>query len=91
MPDPHPIQFEIDVVQGKKVVYFENLYAIQNLTIPFALPGDSGALIETADSDSQKTSGGLVVATDGGFLTLALSLDRILAHFSMEIVSGHNI
>lgn len=90
IPDPHPIQFEVDVVPGKKVVYFENLYAIQNPTTHFAMAGDSGSLIVTADPDSQKIAVGLVVATDGESLTLALSLDRILVHFGMEIVSSHN-
>lgn len=89
--DPYPVMIEIDFVQGKKLVYFEDLFVIGNDTTPFALSGDSGSLIVSADRDDDKVALGMVVATDQEGKTLALSLDRIISFFGMEIVSGHNI
>ena len=90
LPEPWPVEYEVDVTGGRKIIYFENLFEIENQTTPFALPGDSGSLIVTDDPGGQKIAVGIVVATDNHMLTLALSLDRILDYFGVTLVAGHN-
>jgi hypothetical protein len=94
LPDEQPIIYEIDVIGGRKVVYFEHMFVIKGTGSPdnpFAQYGDSGSLIVTATRDEEKQSVGLVIGVGENDLTLALSLDRILEYFGVSIVSGHNI
>lgn len=90
--DPYPVIYDVGAVSGgKKIVYFTDLFAIENQNTHFAQNGDSGAIIVTTDSNKEKRAVGIVVATDGNQLTLALSLDVILNYFEVELVSGHNV
>jgi ribosome modulation factor len=73
--DFEPIIYEIDIIGGKKIVYFKSLFAIVGDFNAFSQPGDSGSLIVTSGRDDVKKAVGILVAADENGLTFALSLD----------------
>lgn len=92
--DSEPVIYDIDIIGGKKLVYFHSLFVIKGGFDLFSQPGDSGSLIITTDRlGVRKSVGivGIVVAGDENGLTFALSLDRILQYFGVELVGSHNI
>jgi hypothetical protein len=88
--DFEPIYYELDIIGGKKVVYFKSLFTILGDTQPFSHAGDSGSLIVTTTDEGVKKAVGIVVAADDNASTFALSVDRILAYFDVELVGDHN-
>jgi hypothetical protein len=88
--DFEPIIYDLDIISGKKIVYFKSLFVIVGDFNAFSQPGDSGSLIFTLGADNIRRAVGIVVAADENGLTFALSLDRILSYFNLELVSGHN-
>jgi hypothetical protein len=88
--DFEPVLYILDIINGRKVVFFQSLFAIRGEFAPFSLPGDSGSLITFVDDKDQRHSVGIVVAGNSDGLTLALSLDRVLNHFGVSLVNGHN-
>jgi hypothetical protein len=88
--DYEPIIYDLDIIGGKKIVYFKSLFTIIGDTQPFCQPGDSGSLIVTTATDGIRKAVAIVVAADENGLTFALSLDRVLSYFDVELVSGHN-
>jgi hypothetical protein len=88
--DYEPVVYELEVIGGKKIVYFASLFTIIGNTQLFSLPGDSGSLTVSKDASGITKGVGIVVACDENGLTFALSLDRVLRYFDVELVCGHN-
>ena len=85
------IEYELHLIDGKKQVYFQNLFIIMATPGEFAQPGDSGSLIVEVQQNGPRRGVGIVVGTDGSGLTYALSLHRVLEHFNVDLVSNHNV
>lgn len=87
------IVYHLDVIGGKKIIFFKSLFMIkgENQDKPFSTFGDSGSLIVSVDNDKNRVSVGIVVGATKEGLTLALSLNRILKYFGVQVLSGHNI
>lgn len=85
-----PVQYDVDVIGGKKIIYFSSMFAIEGKVNLFSYSGDSGSLIVYKDSDEKRFAVGIVVAGNTEGITFALPFDRILTHFDVELVSGHN-
>jgi hypothetical protein len=88
--DCESVEYDIDVCGGKKYVYFKSLFIVHAPGGLFSQPGDSGSLVVNIDRDGRRHAVGIVVGGDGTGLTFALSLDRVLSYFDVELVSGHN-
>jgi hypothetical protein len=91
LPDCDVVEYEVDVCSGKKYVYFKSLFMIAATPGEFSLAGDSGALITTMDANNVRKAVGIIIGGDETGLSFALSLDRVLQHFDVELVSGHNV
>lgn len=91
MPDCEPIEYGVDIIGGKKHIYFKGLFAILTTGASFSQPGDSGSLIVNLDQNNARRAVGIIVGGDETGLTFALSLDRVLEHFDVELVSNHNV
>lgn len=89
--DFEPVVYILDVIGGKKVIYFQSLFAVLGEFAPFSYPGDSGSLVTHVDKEGNRHAVGLVVAGNSEGISLVLSIDRIVQHFGVEFVSGHNI
>jgi len=90
LPDCEPIIYDVDICAGRKLVYFKTLFVIQATNGMFTEPGDSGALVVNIDVNNVRRGAGIIVGGDGTGLSFALSLHRVLEHFDVELVSGHN-
>jgi hypothetical protein len=88
--DCEQVEYEVDVCGGKKYVYFKSLFIIHSPSGFFSQSGDSGSLVINIDKDGKHHAVGIIVGGDGLGLTFALSLDRALSYFNVELVSGHN-
>lgn len=86
-----PIEYFVDVTGSKKIVYLDDVFVIESNPNPFAYRGDSGSLITYVENEHTKYSVGLVVAVDDFGLTYAISLDKVLNYFGVQLISGHNV
>lgn len=91
MPDCEPIEYSVDIVNGKKFIWFKSLFAIQATPGFFSQPGDSGSLIANLDQNNVRRTVGIIVGGDETGLCFALSMHRVLEHFDVELVSNHNV
>ena len=90
--DFEPVWYDVDVINGRKRIYFKSLFMIKaDSDQYFSYSGDSGSLITATDKDKNKSAVGIVVAGNEEKITFALSLDRILTYFDTTLVSGHNV
>lgn len=90
--DCEAVLYDLDIIGGRKVVYFQSLFTIHSSTGAFSQFGNSGSLIVHVDGNGIRRSTGIVVAGDENSGTcLALSLDRVLQHFGITLVCGHNV
>lgn len=89
--DFEPVTYVMDIIRGFKIVYFMSLFAVKSTLGTFSVPGDSGSLVVTTNRDGEKIATGIVVAGNDEGVTLCLSIDRVLTHFGVTLVSGHNI
>ncbi len=90
--DCEPVLYSLDVIGGRKIVYFQSLFTIKGNAGAFSSFGDSGSLIIHTDAAGARQAVGLVVAGDeNSGICLALSLDRILQHFGVTLAFGHNV
>jgi hypothetical protein len=90
LPDCNPVVYDVDICAGHKLVYFKELFVIQATNGNFTEPGDSGSLVVNIDAQGIRRGTGIVIGGDGTGLTFALSLHRVLEHFNVELVAGHN-
>jgi hypothetical protein len=88
--DCEQVEYDMDLCGGRKYVYFKSLFVINATTGLFSQGGDSGSLITNVDGNGVRRAVGIIVGGDGTGLSFALSLDRVLTHFDVELVSGHN-
>lgn len=91
LPDCEGVEYEVDICGGKKYVYFKSLFVIQATNGLFSQAGDSGSLVINLDANGVRRATGIIVAGDETGLSFALSLDRVLDHFDVTLVSGHNV
>ena len=91
LPDCEPIEYGVDIIGGKKHVYFKGLFVIMATPGFFAQPGDFGSLIVNLDQNNIRRAVGIVVGGDETGLTFALSLDRVLEYFDVELVSNLHV
>jgi hypothetical protein len=90
--DAEAVLYNLDIIGGRKIVYFQSLFTIKGTVGLFSQAGDSGSLIINTDAGGIRRAVGIVVAGDENSGTcLALSLDRMLQHFGVTLVSGHNV
>jgi len=75
----------------KGSVFFEPVYLLRGHgNMPFALNGDSGALVCTRPENAKRHAVGIVIGGRGGVNeTLMLPLAPILKALDMKLVSGH--
>ncbi|KQP42579.1 hypothetical protein ASF49_01660 [Methylobacterium sp. Leaf104] len=81
-----------EMVPFKASVFFEPVYLLRGYgNMPFAVNGDSGALVCTRPENGKRKAVGLVIGGRGGVNeTLMLPLAPILKDLDMELVSGHH-
>jgi hypothetical protein len=91
LPDCEGIEYDVDVCGGKKYVYFKSLFVIVATHGDFSQGGDSGSLVINIDGNGVRRAVGIIVGGDGTGLSFALSLDRVLEHFDVALVSSHNV
>lgn len=90
--DFEPVWYDVDVIGGRKRIYFRSLYAIKaDNDQYFSYSGDSGSLIVATDKNNNKVAVGIIVAGNEEKITFALSLDRILTYFDATLVAGHHV
>lgn len=89
--DYEPINYMLDVIGGRKIIFFKSLFVIKGENDQFSTFGDSGSLVVSVDADRNRSSVGIVVGATKEGLTLALSINRILNYFGVQLHSGHNI
>jgi hypothetical protein len=87
-----PVIYDLDIIGGKKIVWFPDVYAVKGKTGVFSDHGDSGSLVTFVDAAAERFSVGLVFAStgSGSDLTLVTPIDKILNYFGVTLVSGHN-
>ena len=90
-PDFENVGYDIDVIKGRKIVWFDSIYVVKGNTKDFSAAGDSGSLVVHVDDDGNIFGVGLVFAGNSEGLTFVLSLDRILNYFGVTLVTGHNV
>jgi len=86
-----PVAMEVSQFRG--TIYFDNIYIIQGAGgQPFSDRGDSGSLIVNTDAAGQKHATGLLFAGSGDqSLTFMIPIDKVLGHFNVTLVGGHNV
>ncbi|WP_428968813.1 hypothetical protein ACQR50_14230 [Sphingomonas sp. Xoc002] len=86
-----PVAMETPLFRG--IIYFDNVFAIQGaLGQPFSDRGDSGSLIVHEDGAGERSAVGLLFAGSGDQqLTFMLPIDKVLSHFKVTLVGGHNV
>jgi hypothetical protein len=90
-PDCEQVEYNIDICNGKKFVYYQPLFAISATPGNFSECGDSGSLVINLDGNGVRRAVGIIVGGDGLGLSVALSLHRVLDHFDVSLVSAHNV
>jgi hypothetical protein len=91
LPDCEPVVYDVDICAGRKLVYFKEMFVIEATNGNFTEPGDSGSLVVNIDGAGVRHGAGVIIGGDGLGLSFALSLHRVLDHFNVELVSGHNV
>jgi hypothetical protein len=86
-----PIQYDIPHFGGRKHVWFKSMFAIKSDAGSFSKAGDSGSLITHVDSQGVRHAVGILVGGNNEGISLVLSIDRILTHFGVTLVSGLNV
>ncbi|WP_308813965.1 hypothetical protein [Sphingomonas sp. GV3] len=83
----------MDVPQFKGVIYFDDVFLVQGASgQPFSDRGDSGSLVVHTDAAGTTHAVGLLFAGSAdGSLTFILPIDKVLAHFGVTLVGGHNV
>lgn len=90
--DYEPVHCQIDLIRGYKIIWYRSLFKIAPAMGPaFSWAGDSGSLIVTTDQHGAKKATGLLLAGNDQGISFALSLDRVLTYFNVNLVSGHNV
>lgn len=69
-------------------VYFEPVFLIRGDTGPFSLPGDSGSLVVTQESDGKRAAVGLVFAGREPDTSYMLPLRPIIDGFGVKLVGS---
>ncbi len=87
---PQPIKCNIHKYGTFKVAYFTEFFGVVGDNGAFSTSGDSGSLVTTIDDHGQRLAVGLVFAGNDD-LSFVLSLDKVLDHFGLQMVGGHNI
>lgn len=83
----------MEVPQFKGIIYFDNVYIVQgNGGQPFSDRGDSGSLVVHTDASGAMHAVGLLFAgSNDQQLTFILPIDKVLDHFKVTLLGGHNI
>ncbi len=85
--DPIPIPCNAKAFKGN--VWFQNVWYVRADDGHFALPGDSGSLVVTADGKA--AVGVLFSSSSSGTLGLMIPIRHVLKQLKAELVSGHGV
>lgn len=90
---PVPVMYNLREYSIKKTVYFNDVFVIQgNDGAMFSKPGDSGSLVVGFNEKGERIAVGIVFAgNEGRGISFMLSLPKMLHHFGLTLLSGHNI
>ncbi len=83
----------METPQFRGIIFFDNAYLVQGAGgFPFSDRGDSGSLVTHKDAAGNVHAVGLLFAGSGDQqLTFILPIDKVLTHFGVTLVTGHNI
>lgn len=84
-----PIKANISRIGSFKVVFFVDFFGIAGTSGAFSKGGDSGSLVTHVAPNGERRAVGLIFAGDDN-LSFAVSIDKVIAAFSLTILSGHN-
>jgi hypothetical protein len=90
-PTPQFVRCNIPRHGTFKIVHFQDFWAVRSSQGgAFSKSGDSGSLVTTVRPDGVRAAVGLIFAGDEN-LSLIISLDKVLGHFGLTLLSNHNI
>jgi hypothetical protein len=85
------IRYDMPHFGGRKLVWFKGIFAVKSDLGFFSKAGDSGSLITHVDGHGVRHAVGIVVGGSDDGICLVLSIDRILTHFGVTLVTGLNV
>jgi hypothetical protein len=92
---PHPVTYKStayhsaeESVDFRGLVYFQPVFVVRGTSGPFAMTGDSGALV-TSSQAGKRTAVGLVFSGRGADESYILPIKPILGDLGMKLVTGH--
>jgi hypothetical protein len=92
---PHPVTYKStafhsaeESVDFRGLVYFEPVFVVRGAAGPFAMTGDSGALV-TSSQGRERTAVGLVFSGRGAEESYILPIKPIISELGMNLISGH--